>query len=167
VQDLDPQGSNARGNSTGYGHLIRIRSLTSDDWQILRAVRLRSLQDSPQAFTSTYGQESEFDEATWREQTEGCQWFVAYDGDQSVEIAAGVPGWTNDPTKRELIGMWVPSTSEWRSGMIRPRSSRSWSESSMLDDPLFGCLRDRQDGVFTPPEGLPSGPAQDDSWRVG
>ena len=27
--------------------------------------------------------------------------------DQSVGIAGGVLGWSNDPIKRELIGMWV------------------------------------------------------------
>lgn len=90
-----------------YAIPISIRSLTADDWHILRAVRLRSLQDSPKAFTSTYGRESTFEESTWRKQAEECQWFVAYDGDQSVGIAAGVTGWTNDPTKRELIAMWV------------------------------------------------------------
>lgn len=90
-----------------YGIPIRIRALTSDDWDILRAVRLRSLQESPKAFTSTYGRECEFDEATWRERVEVYQWFVAYDGDQSVGIAAGASGWTKDPATRELIGMWV------------------------------------------------------------
>ena len=77
---------------------ISIRPLTADDSHILRAVRLRSLQDSPKAFTSTYGRESNFDEATWRKQAEECQWFVAYNGDHSVGITAGVTGWTNDPT---------------------------------------------------------------------
>lgn len=86
---------------------ISIRSLTADDWHVLRAFRLRSLQDSPKAFTSTYGRESTFDEATWRKQAEESQWFVACDGAQSVGIAAGVTGWTNDPTKRELMAMWV------------------------------------------------------------
>ena len=34
------------------------------------------------------------------------RWFVA-DGEGLVGVAVGVDGWSGDPRKRELVGMWV------------------------------------------------------------
>jgi GNAT superfamily N-acetyltransferase len=86
---------------------VDFRTLTPDDWTVVREVRLRALADSPHAFTSTYDREVSFDESTWRDRARTCQWFVASEEGEPVGVAGGVDGWSGDPATRELVGMWV------------------------------------------------------------
>jgi GNAT superfamily N-acetyltransferase len=86
--------------------MIEVRTLSSNDWQAIRGVRLRSLIDAPEAFTSTFDRESRYNEAKWRDLAITGRWFVA-DGEGLVGVAVGVDGWSGDPRKRELVGMWV------------------------------------------------------------
>ena len=97
--------------------VAEIRALNSDDWQDIRAIRLRSLVDAPDAFTSNYSHESAFDETKWRELATTGRWFVAVD-DEMVGVAIGVDGWSGDPKKRGLVGMWV-APSHRRRGIAR------------------------------------------------
>jgi GNAT superfamily N-acetyltransferase len=87
--------------------MTHIRALSPDGWRVLREVRLASLEDSPDAFTSSYEREFAFNEMTWRDRTATCRWFVAFDEDEPIGIAGCVAGWSGDTTKRELVGMWV------------------------------------------------------------
>jgi GNAT superfamily N-acetyltransferase len=87
--------------------MITVDALTPDEWQNIRGVRLRSLQDSPHAFTSTYQRELAFDEPAWRQRATTCRWFVATDDGAAIGVAGGIDGWSDDPTDRELVGMWV------------------------------------------------------------
>jgi GNAT superfamily N-acetyltransferase len=87
--------------------VIEIQALEPDDWRVVREVRLRSLEDAPSAFTSTFERESAFDEETWRDRASTCRWFVARDDTELIGIAGGIDGWSGDPAKRELVGMWV------------------------------------------------------------
>lgn len=91
---------------TRFQLVAEIRALNSDDWQHIRAIRLRSLADAPDAFTSNYSRESAYDEAKWRDLAVTGRWFVAAD-DELVGVAVGVDGWSGDPKDRELVGMWV------------------------------------------------------------
>ena len=86
--------------------MIEIRLVSSDDWPDIRDVRLRSLMDAPEAFTSTFDRESAYEEAKWRDLAITGRWFVA-DDDGVVGVAVGVDGWSGDPKRRELVGMWV------------------------------------------------------------
>jgi RimJ/RimL family protein N-acetyltransferase len=86
--------------------MAEIRALNSDDWLDIRDVRLRSLIDAPEAFTSTFGRESTYNEAKWRELAMTGRWFVA-DDEGPIGVAVGIDGWSGDPTRRELVGMWV------------------------------------------------------------
>jgi GNAT superfamily N-acetyltransferase len=97
--------------------MTEIRTLTSDDWQDIRDVRLRALIDAPEAFTSTFGRESAYDEAKWHDLAVTGRWFVA-DDEGLVGVAVGVDGWSGEPTKRELVGMWV-APSHRRCGIAR------------------------------------------------
>jgi GNAT superfamily N-acetyltransferase len=87
--------------------VISLRTVDPSYWELLRDVRLRSLKESPEAFTSTHEREAAFDEATWRDRAASGHSFVAMDGVQPVGVATGVEGWSGDPAKRELVGMWV------------------------------------------------------------
>jgi len=50
---------------------VRVERLGEDEWVAFREVRLRSLLDSPQAFGSTYGEESSQTEHAWRDWAAG------------------------------------------------------------------------------------------------
>jgi hypothetical protein len=44
---------------------IVIRNIEERDWELARALRLRSLAEDPDAFASTLAQEAAFDDAIW------------------------------------------------------------------------------------------------------
>jgi GNAT superfamily N-acetyltransferase len=110
--------------------VIEIQALEPGDWRVVREVRLRSLEDAPSAFTSSYERGSAFDEVTWRDRASTCQWFVAMDAARPIGIAGGIRGWSGDPAERELIGMWV-APSHRRQGMARRLLDRvaEWARS--------------------------------------
>jgi GNAT superfamily N-acetyltransferase len=109
--------------------VAEIRALNSDDWQDIRAIRLRSLADAPDAFTSNYSRESAYDEAKWRDLAVTGRWFVAVD-DELVGVAVGVDGWSGDPKDREVVGMWV-APSHRRRGIAKELLDRvkAWATS--------------------------------------
>ena len=45
---------------------IEVKELHADDWQRLRAVRLKSLQESPDVLEGDFDAESKEDETAWR-----------------------------------------------------------------------------------------------------
>ena len=80
-------------------------------------MRLRSLNDAPEAFTSTFGRESTYGEAKWRDLAATSRWFVA-DGEGLVGVAVGVDGWSGHPqnvswsecgSRRPTAGVESPS----------------------------------------------------------
>jgi len=87
--------------------MIDVRALSPDDWRTIRSIRLRSLEESPDAFVSTHRHEAAFDEPNWRHRATTCRWFVAVDEGTTIGVAGGVDGWSDDPDDRELVGMWV------------------------------------------------------------
>jgi hypothetical protein len=96
--------------------MAEVRPLSSDDWQIIQAARLRSLRDAPHAFTSTFERESSFDEPTCRDRATTCQWFVATEGNEAVGIAGGVNGWR----------VIRPNASSSGCGWLRHTGAREW-----------------------------------------
>ncbi len=127
--------------------MIEIQALGPDDWRIVRQVRLRSLEDAPSAFTSSFEDESEFDEGTWRHRSSTCQWFVAVDHTGPIGVAGGIDGWSGDPAKRELIGMWV-APSHRRQGVARELLDRvaDWARSDGAST-LILSVRQGNDGA--------------------
>lgn len=91
--------------------------LTPDDWQVFRDIRLASLRESPQAFSSTLQAALERDEASWRNGLAQRTQFVAMAGEDAVGTAGGVV----EPSGQsgELISMWVAP--EWRGKGVAAR----------------------------------------------
>lgn len=89
---------------------VRIEPIAGDDWERWRAIRLRSLQDAPNAFGSTYERESAFAETDFRHRLGvGGPAFLALAGDQPIGLGAGfqdVEGWLL------VVAMWVDPA--WR-----------------------------------------------------
>jgi ribosomal protein S18 acetylase RimI-like enzyme len=87
------------------------------------------LVDAPDAFTSTSRRESAYDEAKWRDLAVTGRWFVA-DNAGLIGVAVGVADRSEDPKRRELVGMWV-APSHRRRGIARRLLDqvRAWAAS--------------------------------------
>jgi ribosomal protein S18 acetylase RimI-like enzyme len=91
---------------------MEIRRVEPDDWPGIRGVRLRSLEDAPDAFGGTFDDEAAHDEERWRSWATG--WvgagrqalFAAVEGDEWLGIALGVR-WDAEPDAAHLYAMWV------------------------------------------------------------
>ncbi|MFL5798056.1 MAG: GNAT family N-acetyltransferase [Actinomycetota bacterium] len=90
---------------------MRIRATTEADWEALRDIRLRALEDAPYAFGSTIERERSRTEAEWREWAGRGRWangvtFVATEGDRFLGLAGGFPE-EGEPDAVHLVSMWV------------------------------------------------------------
>ena len=84
---------------------VQIAQIGGDDWERWRGIRLRALQDAPDAFGSTYERESAFVERDFRSRLGvGGPAFLAVAGDEPVGLGAGfqdLEGWLL------VVAMWV------------------------------------------------------------
>jgi ribosomal protein S18 acetylase RimI-like enzyme len=85
-----------------------IHEITEDDWQLLRTIRLRALEDSPDAFASDYGAEVRHTEQQWRESLRSDIWLLAFE-EGTTPAAVGVITATREPLApaRELFISWL------------------------------------------------------------
>jgi ribosomal protein S18 acetylase RimI-like enzyme len=86
--------------------VIEVRSAGSDDWAVVREIRLRALADSPSAFASTLAREEAFGEADWRRRLEHGYCFLAWADERPVGTVAGFAD-EDDPRTHHLVAMWV------------------------------------------------------------
>ena len=75
--------------------MIHTDPITPANAHLFRQVRLRALQNSPEAFSSTYAREAAFDDAEWARRVE--RWsgeqgigFLAMDGAQPCGLAGAL-----------------------------------------------------------------------------
>jgi GNAT superfamily N-acetyltransferase len=80
-----------------------VRRLCPDDWDEFRSIRLRSLAEAPDAFSSTFEEAARLDEAEWRRRLGARAQFVALYGSEAVGTAGGI----EEGGRAELISMWV------------------------------------------------------------
>lgn len=87
---------------------MHIEALTEDDWQRAKAIRLRALADTPDAFGSTLAEERDQPEAFWRARLAATDrvTYVADLGGQDVGLAVCAPF---DGLERTagLFSMWT------------------------------------------------------------
>ncbi len=84
---------------------VTVRALKGDDWEAFRQIRLAALKDSPEAFTSSYEDEVEYDEDFWRLRLARSQRLLAYDDEEPVGVVS--IGQAEEEGVAELFGMWV------------------------------------------------------------
>jgi GNAT superfamily N-acetyltransferase len=85
-----------------------VRETAIEDWRALRDIRLAALQDTPDAFGSTYQQEVSFTEAQWRTRVSRGGSFLAYVPEVSASDPAGLSGgYLTEPDTVDLVSMWV------------------------------------------------------------
>jgi GNAT superfamily N-acetyltransferase len=111
-------------------HGVRTREISPEEWQLWRDMRLRSLQEVPEAFISTHEHEVHFDEETWRSRLDDA------DGPAVVAYVDGVPagmgaGRIYEPGRLEVFAMWTDP--DWRGHGVGPR----------VLDHVVGWARDR------------------------
>jgi ribosomal protein S18 acetylase RimI-like enzyme len=94
--------------------MIALELISSQNAPIFKDIRLRALQDSPTAFSSTYAEESKLTDAGWVKRA--TQWsgaksigYLALDDRAAVGIAAGILNQT-EPSCADLVSMWVAPT---------------------------------------------------------
>jgi len=88
--------------------VIRIQTLTADDWELWRGLRLQALSEASYAFGARYEDWVDAPEQAWRERLGRPGWLHVVgrlDG-EPAGIASGVPDET-DPTVAELRSFWV------------------------------------------------------------
>jgi len=93
--------------------VVRVDRLGEDDWAAFREIRLRSLLDKPDAFGSTYGDESSSNEDAWRDWAAG-RWrggtavvFVGRAGDGTPVGTATGAEFEAEPAVAHVYAMWV------------------------------------------------------------
>lgn len=90
---------------------VRIQRLYEADWERFREVRLRALQQDPQAFSTTAAEAAQLTGAEWRARLRARAAFVADDGGRLVGLVSGIaaePSESGDHADAaELISMWV------------------------------------------------------------
>ena len=93
--------------------MVRVGLLGEDDWAVFREIRLRSLLDSPDAFGSTYGEESSQTERAWRDWAAG-RWrggvaavFAGRAEDGTAVGTATGAEYDAEPGLGHVYAMWV------------------------------------------------------------
>jgi GNAT superfamily N-acetyltransferase len=93
--------------------MVHVDRLREDDWAVFREIRLRSLLDSPDAFGSTYGEESSDTERAWRDWAAG-RWragiaavFIGRAEDGTPVGTATGAEFESEPGIGHVYAMWV------------------------------------------------------------
>jgi len=94
--------------------VVNVELITPQHAMIFKDIRLRALQDTPTAFSSTYARESKLSDAEWN--ARAAQWsgrqavgYLAIDGSKACGIAAGMID-KDDAAQAHLLSMWVAPT---------------------------------------------------------
>jgi len=110
-----------------------IRGLTDSDWLEYKTIRLRSLQDSPDSFGSTYEREAVFQVEQWQARLKGSAsvrdavTLAAFSGDSCVGLLSCVI--SDDVTRRaQLYQMWVaPENRRKGVGISLVNHAKQWA----------------------------------------
>jgi GNAT superfamily N-acetyltransferase len=80
-----------------------VRVLRADEWEVWRAIRLRSLADSPDAFGSTLEREQAFAQTDWRDRLRSMTVVAFVDGTPAAMGGGYRPraGWV------QVVAMWT------------------------------------------------------------
>ena len=88
--------------------MVVVRAATMEEWQVLRGIRLDALRDAPNAFGSTYAEQTASVEADWRRRISRGGTFFAYLPEvNGTEPAGLVGGFQEKPGTVELVSLWV------------------------------------------------------------
>ena len=86
--------------------MLEIERLGAESWERYRAVRLRALGESPDAFWMTLAEEEAFAGERWRERLGSAATFVVAEGSADVGVVTGA-AYEGREGVAGLFGMWV------------------------------------------------------------
>lgn len=92
---------------------VEIRRLTPDEGERLRALRLASLRDAPDAFASTFDETAARPPESWRRQLVDLATFVAVVDGADAGLVRGGP-FSEAPGAAMLLSMWVAPAARGR-----------------------------------------------------
>jgi RimJ/RimL family protein N-acetyltransferase len=118
--------------------MIAVRRIAPDQAQVLRAVRLAALADTPSAFGSTLARELDFDDSEWEQRAlhsasgvRRCT-FLAWHGDgRVVGVVGGYRLDPDGPSDVDLVSMWTdPSVRRAGVGRLLIDAVIDWARTS-------------------------------------
>ncbi len=112
--------------------MLAIERMSSDAWERLRAIRMRALRDSPDAFWTTAAEEVTMTPGEWRRRLErsGAATFVARRAGADVGLVTGAPHHERQGDAG-LYGMWVaPEARGTGAGVALISSVVQWARSA-------------------------------------
>lgn len=85
---------------------MEVRSTKTEDWPLLKQVRLAALLDAPTAFGVSYQTAAAYTDEQWkvRASSAGTEFWLAFDKDQPVGMIGAA---VSSAHRFNLIGMWV------------------------------------------------------------
>jgi ribosomal protein S18 acetylase RimI-like enzyme len=96
---------------------LELDLLTPFDWRMLRAARLYALLDSPDAFASSYADESAWSQLDWQRSLRAATWIVAREAQHVIGLVKIVSE-PALPASRYVESAWVAPTHR-RRGVLR------------------------------------------------
>ena len=86
---------------------ITVRSLGTDEWDRYRSMRLKALEESPEAFVATHAEEAAEPDDFWRVRMERSVRLLAERDGEPLGIASVGPGGDDEGKAAQLFGLWV------------------------------------------------------------
>jgi ribosomal protein S18 acetylase RimI-like enzyme len=89
--------------------VAEVRRVRPEEWEVLRDVRLRALEDAPDAFATTHAQALARPDDWWRDWAQrsavdaGQAMFLAWEAAQAV----GLAGAYGDRRRFDVVSMWI------------------------------------------------------------
>lgn len=127
-----------------------VRRLTERDWELFREVRLRALNDSPDAFSSTFARESAFDDQEWVERLSNpdvAQFIGVTSSEQPLGMAVGAP-YAIEAKSAGLFGMWVaPEGRRQKLGKALIAAVIAWAREGSYDRILLDVADDNSPAI--------------------
>jgi ribosomal protein S18 acetylase RimI-like enzyme len=110
--------SGRRGSAGGILVGMSTTILGGNDWARLRDLRLAALEESPEAFLSTYDEQVGWTEQDWRAEVTRGTWLVREVGGHPVALLGATPEADIAASERYLSYLWV-APSHRRHGVAR------------------------------------------------
>ena len=114
--------------------MIAVREIKTDDWELMRDVRLAALAEAPYAFGSSYAGEVAFSEEQWRGRiSERSVTFFAHeepaDAPSVGKAPAGLAGVYVEDGAADLVSMWVrPAARGLGVGRALVEAAAAWTK---------------------------------------
>jgi GNAT superfamily N-acetyltransferase len=131
--------------------MIEVRTARPDEWRRVRDLRLRALEDSPDAFGSTLERERAYAKREWLQWISGWEravnrLLVAIDGQAWIGMAVGSRA--DDDERAHLYAMWVDPVSR-RAGVGRRLVEvvLAWAEAEGATEIELGATAINRDAV--------------------